>query len=199
MLVFVYGTLKQGKINSPILEGQQFKGECCSVESCYKLYEVEGRYPFPALVERTDGWRIYGELYNVTDRCVMTLDRLEGTAQGMYERRNIRVMTTDGKQHDAIAYFYLWEVTGSATPVWPLSELSNYLLANKQFRFRDNKPALWDRVKNEALSPSFEKISELAQWAADNLTVFGGDKVSADRWQSLLSKQYDIANTSEDD
>jgi len=72
-LIFVYGTLKRGEQKSFALDGQRFIGICATAAS-YKIYQYSG---YPALIrDEINGTGIWGELYEVTDSCVIELDKL---------------------------------------------------------------------------------------------------------------------------
>jgi gamma-glutamylcyclotransferase (GGCT)/AIG2-like uncharacterized protein YtfP len=44
---------------------------------------------FPALVESESGTSILGELYEVSDSCIMELDEVEGTRHNLFNRKLI--------------------------------------------------------------------------------------------------------------
>ncbi len=102
MVIFVYGTLKKGYNNSPILDNQEYLGVVCTKESRFFLYEIAGNYRFPALVERESGLRIFGELYNVSDSCLATLDRIENVENKMYARKERTVLDSENTEIQSI-------------------------------------------------------------------------------------------------
>ena len=78
--VFVYGTLKRGYPNNPLLEGSEFLGEAVTVLTCkavtvpaYKMVETS----FPVIMPDPSGKPVAGELYTVDDATLARLDRLE--------------------------------------------------------------------------------------------------------------------------
>jgi gamma-glutamylcyclotransferase (GGCT)/AIG2-like uncharacterized protein YtfP len=85
--VFVYGTLKRGHARDPFLRNQRHLGTALT-EPNYKIYKYSS---FPALIEVDQGKSIYGELYEVTESCLMELDEVEGTRQGLFARNTIHL------------------------------------------------------------------------------------------------------------
>ena len=71
-LVFVYGTLKRGYPNNPLLEGSQFLGEAVTVPT-YKMVETS----FPVIMPDPSGKPVAGEIYTVDDATLARLDQLE--------------------------------------------------------------------------------------------------------------------------
>ena len=70
--VFVYGTLKQGYPNNPLLEGSEFLGEAVTVLT-YKMVETS----FPVIMPDPSGKPVAGEIYAVDDATLARLDELE--------------------------------------------------------------------------------------------------------------------------
>lgn len=106
MIVFVYGTLKQGHHNHTVM--QEAGGELIGpgVVSGSRMISLGG---FPGLVECDDLSSIVtGELYEVDD--VRPLDSLEGYRphldEGMYLRRTRTVTQPDGTE--VVAFVYVW-------------------------------------------------------------------------------------------
>ena len=101
--VFVYGTLKRGFGNHPVM--QQAGGEfvCCGT--------MVERYPLvvsglPYLLDmRGQGHRVKGEIYRVSDaEGWRVLDRLEGHPD-FYVRRVVDIVGVDGETYAAWVYF----------------------------------------------------------------------------------------------
>lgn len=99
-LVFVYGSLKKGFGNAPILSPPNeamYCGEFTTKNADYCMYSYGG---FPAVVRASaplGGHHITGEVYLVTPAMLRRLDRLEGCKDdglGWYERK--RVFLDDG-------------------------------------------------------------------------------------------------------
>ena len=83
--LFVYGTLKGGQRNHPLLDGQPFVGEAVT-EPRFLLYDC-GSYP--CLVEVAEnGVSVHGEVYLVDAATMQRLDALEEIPH-LYERRTI--------------------------------------------------------------------------------------------------------------
>ena len=92
-LVFMYGTSKRGFSRNSALREQRYIG-IAKTEPKYGIFGYGG---FPALVDDVlaeasgvvAGKKIFGELYEVDDACMQELDKSEGTAKGLFERRDI--------------------------------------------------------------------------------------------------------------
>lgn len=85
MLAFVYGTLRKGYGNHPILEDSLFVGNAKSLPQ-YTMLHLGG---FPGVVAGGTT-SIVGELYDVDDETLANLDRLEGHPN-FYKRASISV------------------------------------------------------------------------------------------------------------
>jgi|SRR5580700_10110863 gamma-glutamylcyclotransferase (GGCT)/AIG2-like uncharacterized protein YtfP len=109
MHLFVYGTLKRGQPRHGFLAGQAFVANVAT-RPVYRLFNV-GEYP--ALVQRHEGRSIEGELWEVDETCVCTLDRVEGCESGLYAREPVELLPPfDGLC--ALAYLYRLPVEGLA-------------------------------------------------------------------------------------
>jgi len=86
--IFVYGTLKRGGRNHRFLAGQQFLGEARTAPG-YTLYSL-GDYPGMVRSDHTSD-QVTGELWAVDAACLEKLDKLEGVAEGLYERAPIKL------------------------------------------------------------------------------------------------------------
>jgi gamma-glutamylcyclotransferase (GGCT)/AIG2-like uncharacterized protein YtfP len=136
-LVFVYGTLKRGFSRSHALREQRYIG-IARTQPQYAMYGYGG---YPALVDQTLAEasgvhavnRIFGELYEVDDTCMIELDKIEGTDKGLFERRDIslgEVTMTSLPTDDAVwgglsrkvaqAYFFKKKLNGAGDcgPLW---------------------------------------------------------------------------------
>ena len=107
VLIFVYGSLKQGYDLHHLLESQPSLGEA-TTKPIYRLFDL-GSYP--GLVEWPDGLAIRGEVYQVDAECLKLLDEAEGVAEGYYARRSVALELPFGIQ-DVHAWFWLLPVTG---------------------------------------------------------------------------------------
>ena len=107
MLLFVYGTLKQGESRHRYLAGQKFVG-VARTRPQYRLFDL-GDYP--GLVERPDGHSIEGELWDVAAECLARLDAVEGCHEGLYRRSEIHLLSPYD-QLPVFSYFYEKTVDG---------------------------------------------------------------------------------------
>ena len=83
--VFVYGTLKSGFGNHSLLSNATFLGTH-NTDRAFKMLNLGS---FPALIESTKcGYSIYGEVYEVDQDTLRSLDMLEGYP-GFYNRKVI--------------------------------------------------------------------------------------------------------------
>lgn len=101
-LLFVYGTLKRGHGNNPLLRTSTFMGEAISAD---KNYVLEGLHLID-LPKGHDIAPVKGDLYQVDAHGTwLRLDRLEGHPR--IWRREIRPFITEaGKRVDAWVYVY---------------------------------------------------------------------------------------------
>ena len=115
--VFVYGTHKRGGSNHLFLRGQKFLGDARTAPG-FTLYSL-GDYP--GMVRAPgDTAGVTGELWSVDDDCLAELDRLEGLAEGLYERIDV-LLVPNGIAGSAQTYLYLRQLDGLA-PIgdyWP--------------------------------------------------------------------------------
>ena len=72
-MVFVYGTLKRGFVNNRLLCGSKFLGKA-RTEGKFALYEAGISF----VIEDEQVSKISGEVYEVDERTLARLDRLEG-------------------------------------------------------------------------------------------------------------------------
>ena len=85
-LVMVYGTLRQGQPNHPLLEGAELLGEATTRPEFRML--SNGWFPYVQRAEQ--GYPIHGEVYAVDATTLACLDRLEGVPHH-YQREKIEV------------------------------------------------------------------------------------------------------------
>jgi gamma-glutamylcyclotransferase (GGCT)/AIG2-like uncharacterized protein YtfP len=130
--VFVYGTLKRGLPNHPLLQGSRFLGPAITTER-YRMIASE----FPVLLSYGSGLTVKGELYEVDTETRNRIDRLERVRDdggGSYERRATDVHYWNGdKLLASLAEIYIgnparwqetpwfeWHVTNSTGQLeWP--------------------------------------------------------------------------------
>jgi gamma-glutamylaminecyclotransferase len=109
MHLFVYGTLKRGQPRHRFLAAQTFVATAAT-RPLYRLINV-GEYP--ALVRHHEGRSIEGELWDVSEACLGTLDRVEGCDLGLYARQPVELLPPcDGLS--AVTYLYCLPVDGLA-------------------------------------------------------------------------------------
>lgn len=105
--VFVYGTLKRGFHNHNrhlANSGTTFLGKASTI-SKYDLVVMGLPYLLPGEGEH----RVRGELYEVSDAVLASLDRLEGHPT-FYQRHQIYVQPDEGAPVIAWVYFYQGDV-----------------------------------------------------------------------------------------
>lgn len=109
--VFVYGTLKAGKLNHRIIEGNDFLGE--DYIQGFDLF-CGGGFPWIVPSEASDTL-VKGEVYEVDDETLERLDRLEGYSNGytgFYDRTE--VVTTEGK---TVLVYFMHDNSRNGRPV----------------------------------------------------------------------------------
>jgi gamma-glutamylaminecyclotransferase len=110
--VFVYGTLKRGQDNHKnYLARSAFVGEA-DTASRYRMISTN----FPVILEDGDGKPVRGEIYDVDDRTLAALDRLEGNGH-MYLRRLIDASLIRGGPVQCWIYEGMPERWGRV--IWP--------------------------------------------------------------------------------
>lgn len=97
-MFFVYGTLRIGFSNHPVLGGAPYQGDAVSVDPFYMV-----GYGVPVIFKGGDK-KIFGELYRVKNvEILKNLDRLEGHPT-LYRREIIKVTDESGNEVDAWCY-----------------------------------------------------------------------------------------------
>jgi gamma-glutamylaminecyclotransferase len=109
MYLFVYGTLKRGQPRHPFLSAQILVGTAAT-RPLFRMFNV-GDYP--ALVRHPEGRSIEGELWDVDEECLRTLDRVEGCDLGLYAREPVELLPPH-ESLSAVTYFYQRPVVGLA-------------------------------------------------------------------------------------
>ena len=120
--IFVYGTLKRGGSNHVFLRRQRFLGEARTVPG-FVLYSL-GDYP--GMVRAPgDTAGVTGELWVVDDDCLAELDRLEGLAEGLYERIDV-LLAPNVHAGSAQTYLYLRQLDGlqAIGSTWPVGPVT---------------------------------------------------------------------------
>ena len=86
-VIFVYGTLKAGKVRHVHMKGATFLRAAAS-EAKYALFQA-AHADYPCMVEDpTHGVAVEGELWEVSDECLQHLDVVEGVP-AWFQRRLI--------------------------------------------------------------------------------------------------------------
>lgn len=105
--LFIYGTLKRGFPNHSYLARQTFCG-AARTRPGYRLYKVAdypGMIADPASADVVDG-----EVWEVDDHCLASLDYFEGVPEGLYERDSID-LRPPFDEVPVEAYFFLHSVS----------------------------------------------------------------------------------------
>ena len=111
---FVYGTLKRGQSNYPLIAESVRAALPATIRG--RLYDVG---PFPALAHGDE--TVHGELLLIAPATLadvlVVLDDLEGydaadPAGSFYLREIVAATTADGREHAAYAYFYNRDTVG---------------------------------------------------------------------------------------
>src|SRR5690348_780487 len=101
-LVFVYGTLRKHERNHHLMNGAT-----CIAEQAWTsgtLFDTNMSYPI--LMEQVSG-RVYGELYEITQKQLTKLDALEGyegKGKNNFYDRIMKKIHTDQDSYDAFVY-----------------------------------------------------------------------------------------------
>ena len=106
--VFVYGSLKSGHWNNPILGNSKLLGEAVT-KAKYFLTDCGFPYLIPEHALRGAGRHptapVAGEVYEVADEEIMdSLDALEGVGYGHYDHHNLVVIDQEGNEQEVVAY-----------------------------------------------------------------------------------------------
>jgi len=99
--VFVYGSLKRGCYNHPLIAPATFLGE--GLVRGYAMYSLGS---FPAIVAGDAEDVVHGELYEVDKETLNSLDALEGVQSGFYHKEVVEVETENGPKLAVIYAFY---------------------------------------------------------------------------------------------
>ena len=101
--IFVYGTLKRGYPNNPLLEGSEFRGEAVTVPA-YKMVATS----FPVIMPDPSGKPVAGEIFTVDDATLARLDQLEREGRS-YDRVMIdaALPLSNGKRLPTRVFIYV--------------------------------------------------------------------------------------------
>ncbi len=115
-LVFVYGSLKKSFHNHRLLANSKFVGEGVTKNN-YTMYSF-GAFPS---VTKEENYPIHGELYEIDDRTLSSLDGLEGYIEGrknnFYDREVVPIQLNN-ETVDAFIYFGKTTDTKLSKGVW---------------------------------------------------------------------------------
>jgi gamma-glutamylaminecyclotransferase len=103
-LIFAYGTLKQGFSNNHYLSGSKFIGTGWTKQK----YAMRISYGIPFIIMSEPLSQIYGELYQVDDFTLETLDDLEGHPN-WYRREQVEIYLDDGNHSIVKGWVYFNE------------------------------------------------------------------------------------------
>ena len=102
-LIFVYGTLKRGNGLHGVLEKSEFVGEAITLDPVFKMF-CNGSFPYVTHVG-PGGYRVTGELFNVSEKVLEELDLTEGHPTH-YRRSDTEFMLADGSMVAGQLYIY---------------------------------------------------------------------------------------------
>ena len=104
LLLFVYGTLKRGERNHPLLMDEKYLGDTGTSPN-YLLVDL-GRYP--GMVKKPHGgFSVQGELFEIPYSLLIELDKIEGSPYLF----NLELITlADGSK--AFSYLYKQSIEG---------------------------------------------------------------------------------------
>ena len=89
--VFVYGTLKRGYSNHPMLAtAKEFFGDVATINTYRMLTIIHPSGMFPVILDDPNGKPVCGEIYHVEDETLARLDQLEREGSS-YDRKLIDV------------------------------------------------------------------------------------------------------------
>lgn len=114
--VFVYGTLKSGYGNNRLLKTSTFLGEAVLPDHIAYYYGSIGSFPF---VVKNKGTSVTGEVYEVDQETLQSLDYLEGyrehSKSNFYDRTMAIVDMQDGSKEQV--FYYLGHKDWLANPI----------------------------------------------------------------------------------
>lgn len=105
--VFVYGTLRQGDVRGGALEGYR----CVSRKAVLPEFRMHHLGGFPGIVAVEDETRtILGEIYEIDQKCLELLDRIEGHREedpksSFYRRTEVEVAF---QEDEKLEYLDCW-------------------------------------------------------------------------------------------
>ena len=140
ILLFVYGTLKQGDANSVLLRGSEFLGEAITATPMYMI-----SFGCPVVILPTsehidvdmEPLPIFGELYKISRETFRKIDMLEGYPE-MYDRslQKIKLLDT-GKT--VKAYIYIMYMDSKLIYTINYSVSNDVEINNGRYEFKYKK------------------------------------------------------------
>lgn len=103
MKVFIYGTLMKNMRNNYLLDDSKYIGDAYILD--YALYAISW---FPG-IKRKDGYKVYGEIYEINEETKKRLDYYEGVDSGLYKHTET-IAYLGNKQEKVYFYEYLGSV-----------------------------------------------------------------------------------------
>ncbi|WP_175631889.1 gamma-glutamylcyclotransferase [Virgibacillus siamensis] len=101
--VFVYGTLRNGERNHDFMEGAKCIYTQCRIKG--KLFDTDKGYP---IMRHDEASWVYGELYDVSDVQMKSINELEeyaeGRADNLYNRVTVDVWNDKGEENSAFVF-----------------------------------------------------------------------------------------------
>ena len=127
--VFVYGTLKQGYSNHPMLATvKEFLGDVATINTYRMLTILHASGMFPVILDDPNGKPVCGEIYHVDDQTLARFDQLEREGSS-YDRKLIDVTLplASGERLPTKAFIYVGREDrfGKASARGPLYETLN--------------------------------------------------------------------------
>lgn len=123
MNLFTYGTLMRGECRNEIMDYAEFQGTAYVYGQLYN-YQRGG---FPVLFNANNkgaGDKVFGEVYRIPDELleeyITLLDRIEGTASGLYQKRGVTVTMEHDTDKTMHCFYYegagVWINEGTGKP-----------------------------------------------------------------------------------
>ena len=103
MKIFVYGSLMMNMRNNYLLDDSKYIGDAYILD--YALYEISW---FPG-IKRKEGFKVYGEVYEIDEETKKRLDYYEGVDSDLYKHSET-IAYLDNKQEEVYFYEYLGHV-----------------------------------------------------------------------------------------
>lgn len=104
--VFVFGTLKEDFPNFKVNKGKRIRGDFRTLDA-YPLYLVGERYVPWLVLDAGNGYRVRGEVYEVSDEALSEMDELEQVDETDGYTRMILAVRCDDAQHTFNAHVYV--------------------------------------------------------------------------------------------